>query len=77
MVEDFGAVCRKGFSSLNGYAWIGYPLWEILPQPGPNTIEVSLRSRPAQLGGPIALAEAELLVDFVQQRNRRPFDQWC
>ncbi|MBD05774.1 MAG: hypothetical protein CME24_15650 [Gemmatimonadetes bacterium] len=58
------------------YAWIGYPLWEILPQSGPNTIEVVLRSRPAQLGGPITLAEAELFVDFVQQRNRSPFDQW-
>ena len=60
-----------------GYAWIGFPLWEILPQAGANTIGVSLRSRPAQLGGPITLAEAELIVDFVQQRNRRPFDRWC
>lgn len=59
-----------------GYAWIGYPLWEILPQPGPNTIEIAVRSRPAQLGGPMTLAEVELMVDFVQQRNRNPFDLW-
>jgi hypothetical protein len=58
------------------YAWIGYPLRETLPQPGPNTIEVAVRTRPAQLGGPITLVEAELMVDFVQQRNRNPFDQW-
>ena len=58
------------------YAWIGYPLWEVLPQAGPNTIEIAVRSRPAQLGGPITLVEAELMVDFVQQRNRNPFDRW-
>lgn len=58
------------------YAWIGYPLWETLPQPGANAIEVAVRCRPAQLGGTMALAEAELMVDFVQQRNRNPFDQW-
>lgn len=58
------------------YAWIGYPLWEILPKPGPNTVEVALRSRPARLGGPMTLAEAELMVDFVEQRNRNPFDHW-
>ena len=58
------------------YAWIGYPLRELLPQPGPNTIEVAVRARPAQLGGPMTLVEAELMVDFVQQRNRNSFDQW-
>ena len=58
------------------YAWIGYPLGEILPQPGPNIIEIAVRARPPHLGGPMTLAEAELIVDFVQQRNRNPFDRW-
>ena len=58
------------------YAWIGYPLWEVLPQPGANTIELAVRSRPAQLSGPMILAEVELMVDFVEQRNRNSFDLW-
>ena len=58
------------------YAWIGYPLLNPLPEVGSNTIEVALRSRPPQLSGPITLIECELMVDFVQQRNRNPFDRW-
>jgi len=59
------------------YAWVSYPLREILPQAGINTIEVCLRSRPAELSGTIALVEVELMVDFVQQRNRNAFDRWA
>ena len=28
------------------------------------------------LGGEVMLAEAELLVEFIQQRNRTPYDLW-
>ena len=62
------------------YAWLGYPNLaaelEHLPQQGRNTIEVALRERPPLLGGAVMLAEAELLVEFVQQRNRAPYDLW-
>ena len=47
-----------------------------LPQQGRNTIEVALRERPPLLGGAVMLAEGELLVEFVQQRNRAPYDLW-
>ena len=58
------------------YAWIGYPLFDFLPEVGPNTIEVAVRSRPPRLDAPMILVECELLVDFVQQRNRNQFDRW-
>eukprot|EP01052_Picozoa_sp_SAG31_P025398 SAG31_NODE_2224_length_6150_cov_5.071724_1_plen_529_part_00 len=62
------------------YAWIGFPMLamseKLLPLQGDNTFTVALKSRPPMLGGPCTLAECELLVEFVQQRNRTPYDLW-
>ena len=62
------------------YAWLSYPMLagaaETLPVAGENCVEVSLRSRPELLGGPVTLCECELLVEFIQQRNRTPYDLW-
>jgi hypothetical protein len=42
------------------YAWVGYPLLAeqpaALPRLGANTVSVALTARPAELGGPVALA---------------------
>ena len=64
------------------YAWISYPMlaasaetWTC-PLHGANQIEVALRARPPLLGGEVVLAECELLVEFIQQRNRTPYDLW-
>ena len=62
------------------YAWVSYPLLaeqpEALPRAGPNTVSVEITSRPHELGGVVQLTDCELLVEFVQQRNRVPHDLW-
>ena len=46
------------------YAWIEYPLTDLLPQAGANTIGIALRSRPPGLDEPTSLQEAEVLVEY-------------
>ena len=62
------------------YAWVSYPLLaeqpEALPRAGPNTVSVAITSRPHELGGVVQLMDCELLVEFVQQRNKVPHDLW-
>ena len=62
------------------YSWVGFPMLaaqiETLPRHGENEIGVAIVARPALLGGEAVLEEAELLVEFTQQRNRAPHDLW-